>query len=140
MKPAAANANTSSIPSHILPRPRNAFPARVATFVFTAAFTDSTTPTPTPRSQTACTVAAPCDSLNVRVPVLSLTKRFSQQRDALGQIAFLNKGIRPDLLHQAVLRDNLTAAFNQRQQHLEDFWSERDDLLIAEQQPLSRVN
>src|ERR1041384_1583676 len=84
-------------------------------------------------------VASPRDRLDVLTSVLALTKGLPQLRNILGQVSLFNKSIRPDLLHKAVLCDNLTAALNEREQHVEDFWGKRDDFLIAKQQPFSRV-
>jgi hypothetical protein len=63
----------------------------------------------------------------------TLTQCLAQQRNVLSQISFFNKCVWPDALHQVVFGDDLSAVFNERQQYVEYFRREGNDVAFPQQ-------
>ena len=64
---------------------------------------------------------------------------FPEQGNILGQIAFLDEGVRPHPLHQVVFFDYVTAMLNQREENVENFGGQGDGFPVAQQHTLDRV-
>ena len=85
-------------------------------------------------------VASPCHGFDELMPVLALTQSLPEQGNILRKISFLDKAIGPYSFHHRVFGNDLAAVFHKREQHVEDFGSERDDFAVALQEPLGDVN
>src|SRR5215203_250010 len=71
--------------------------------------------------------------LNKLRPAGTLAERFPQERNVLGEIAFLDKRVWPNAFHQVVFGDKLPAVFNQRHQNFENFRRKWNELTFAQQ-------
>src|SRR5215213_3671535 len=83
-------------------------------------------------------VPAARDSLNKLHASGTLAQRFAQQRDVLGQISFLDKGVGPHTFHQIVFRDDLPAMLYEGDKDVENLWSEWNQLTFPQQDALRR--
>jgi hypothetical protein len=63
----------------------------------------------------------------------------AQAVDILNQVRLLNELIRPEPIHELVFSDELTRAFDQGRQSLDNFWPERDRLAVPQEEPPLRV-
>ena len=84
-------------------------------------------------------IAAPRHSLNKLWSVGALAERFSQQRNVLRQIAFFDEGLGPDFLHQIVFGNGPAIVFQQRNQYVECFGREWNELLLTQEHSLVRL-
>src|SRR5215470_14515698 len=75
--------------------------------------------------------------LNKLPPVLA--KGFSQDRDVVGEVGFLNYCVGPDHSHQLIFFQQTSVTLDQREQKVEDFGLQRDDGAVAHQQALGGV-
>src|SRR5262249_42410117 len=64
---------------------------------------------------------------------------FSQDRNVVGEVGFLNYGVGPDHSHQLIFFQQTSVTLDQREQQVEDFGLKRDDLAVAQQQALGGV-
>src|SRR6185503_18055818 len=78
-------------------------------------------------------VSATRYSLDKLRPSGSLAECFSQERDVLSEISFLDEGVRPDALHQVVLGHDLPAVLYESNQYVENFRRERNQFTFAQQ-------
>jgi hypothetical protein len=62
-----------------------------------------------------------------------------QRRDVLRQIVFLDERIGPDQLQQVFFRDQATLARHQRQERVDGFGSQRNRLVVAQQDFVDRI-
>src|SRR5260370_30310139 len=76
--------------------------------------------------------------LDVLMSVIS--QSFSEHGDVLCQVTFLNKCIRPDLVHQPVLLNHPAAVLNQQKKDIEHLRGQNYRLAFAQQHPLRRIH
>ena len=84
------------------------------------------------------TVTATGDSLDVLMTVIF--QSLSQHRNVLGQVTFLNKGIRPDFLHQTLFVDDMAIVLNQQKQDVKQLRGQSYRLAFAQKHPLHRID
>jgi hypothetical protein len=65
------------------------------------------------------TVTSARNGDNIAMIASRFTKSFPQHEDVLGQIGFLDKGVRPHALHQVILQNHLFAVAYEHKQGLE---------------------
>src|SRR6185369_2358511 len=86
------------------------------------------------------TIATLRHSLNVVFAFMRLAECFSQYGNVLREVVFLDKTVRPHLLHQILLRHHVTGVFEQHEQRVEDFRRERHLAILFEEEALGYVN
>src|SRR5262249_3812938 len=72
-------------------------------------------------------------------PLSVLTQRFSQDRNVAGDVRLFNKGIGPDHCHQLLFFNQTPMTLDQREQQIEDFGLQRDNLAVAQQHSFGDV-
>jgi hypothetical protein len=85
-------------------------------------------------------VASPGNGGDVRMFVRAFTQGFSQRGDGLGEIAFLDVGVRPHLRHEFILHQHLSLMTDHRHENLEGFQTEWNDLSVSHQDRLRRIH
>src|SRR5260370_29755270 len=84
------------------------------------------------------TITSTRDGLDVLMSVIF--QSFSEHRDVLRQVTFLNKRVRPDLAHQPVLLDHPAVVLNQQKQEIEQLRGQSNKLAFSQQNPLHRIH
>jgi hypothetical protein len=75
-----------------------------------------------------------------QVPVVGcVAQRLADGEDVVGQVGFLDRGVRPDRLYQLFLGQQAAGIGRQNQKQVEGLGRERDRLAVPQQQPLTRV-
>ncbi len=77
---------------------------------------------------------------DVLVVLRLFSKRFPQYRDVPGEPTFFHNRVAPDLLEQLVFREHALAILDEREERLENFWSQGYRFAVAQQQPLARIH
>src|SRR5713226_2364538 len=84
------------------------------------------------------TITSARDGLDVLMSVIF--QSFSEHRDVLRQVTFLNKRIRPNFVHQPVLLNHPAAVLNQQKKDIEQLRGQSYRLAFAQQHPLRRIH
>src|SRR4051794_18637519 len=69
-------------------------------------------------------IAAPRDRLDVGTPVGADAENLPEPVNVLGKVGLLDKSVRPDLCHQMILLDDMSAAAHEHRQSVEGFQSD----------------
>src|SRR5258707_1894292 len=84
------------------------------------------------------TVTSTRDGLDVLMS--AILQSFSEHRDVLRQVTFLNKRVRPNFLHQPVLLDHPAAVLDQQKKEIEQLRGQSAKLALSQQHPLHRIH
>jgi hypothetical protein len=68
----------------------------------------------------------------------TLAQCFSQQRNVLSEVSFLNESVWPNSFHQIVFRDDLPTMLYERHKDVEHFRREWNELTFAQQDAFRR--
>ena len=85
-------------------------------------------------------IAALGHRFDVLLSYFAVAKRLPKREDVLRQIGVFDKAVRPELLHQYFFFDQMTAAFEEKEQRLKGLWREGNGLAIAQEQTFGRVH
>ena len=71
--------------------------------------------------------------------VAAVSEGLPQCEDINGEVAFLDKSVRPKRAHQSIFIKYMTAVLDQQQEQIEQFRFERNGQTIAQQELLCNV-
>src|SRR5437016_11931114 len=84
-------------------------------------------------------IATPRNSLDVLMLARPLAQHVSQRRDVSRNVSFLDRGVGPDEFHHLVFAEDVPAVLHQHEQDVEDPRPQRNNLTIAQQLALARL-
>jgi hypothetical protein len=85
-------------------------------------------------------IAAAGERRNVAVLSGALIESFSQHRDALGEIVFIDESVRPDIFKQFILADDPSGVLDEVEQHVKRATLQDHGAVIAPQRAFQGVN
>ena len=84
-------------------------------------------------------IAALGHRFDVFLSVFAVAQGLPKREYVLRQIGLFDKAVRPELLHQYSFFDQMTAAFDEKEQRLKGLWRKGNGLFITEEQTFGRV-